>query len=430
MEKFRISQNFTISDIDNDNEEQEENEHNNDELDDGEQDEDAEDEDDIRIDDLQGHYVLYDEAHDREYLINETIKYFIDKFFLPKTKAEVLQEIEAEVKSNDITIEETCSHFFAFLCKIKVLVPENHEEPVIAETSLYKEGDCLHDLIIEKVISGRHRVEIYAATDEINNCKYVIKLLNRNKIADIKTFDDEQKLLEREYLFLKTVCHISSICKAYSFVKDRISHPYIILEYINGKTLHYYLRETKSLNKKLCLKTIENILAAFSSLHQSKLVHGDIHSSNIIVTEDNNVKIIDLGLTVNVVEIEKNEMVKFGGVIFYMPPERINNTTINKYTKHADLYSDVYQIGLLIYLILYNKMPFKGFIWEDLANNIKASNPPFPDTSFLNYKISKGVINIVKKCLAKNPFERFQNATEVLESFERYSLKEKSTLVN
>ena len=83
---------------------------NNEQSDDDEEEE--EDEKDIPANYLQGHYILYDENRDREYLINDTIKYFIDKFSSPKTKAEVVKEIEAEVKSNNKTIEETCSRFF------------------------------------------------------------------------------------------------------------------------------------------------------------------------------------------------------------------------------------------------------------------------------------------------------------------------------
>lgn len=165
-------------------------------------------------------------------------------------------------------------------------------------------------------------------------------------------------------------------------------------------------------------------------MHESKLIHGDIHSSNILITEDNCVKIIDMGLTVNVEEIEKNELVKFGGVIFFMPPERINITTVNKYSKQPDLCSDVYQIGLLIYLVLYKKKPFNGFIWEELADNIKNRNPTFSDNSFLNYEIPEGIINLVKKCLAKNPADRFRNAAEILEDFEMHLFTERKILVN
>jgi len=436
MERFIISKKFIVTGMDGDVVDPDENEQNEkmlyeQEQDNNEQSDDDEEEEekDIPAIYLQGHYILYDENHDKEYLINDTIKYFIDKFSSPKTKAEVVKEIEAEVKSNNKTIEETCSHFFEFLCKKKILVPENYEEPALVENSLFEEGDSIDGLTILKVISNRRYTEIYLAYDKTHNCNYVIKLLNRSKTSEPKIFDEELRMLEREYSFLQNVEDISSICKVYSFNKMHEQHPYIILEYIKGNSLHRFLKETQLLTKTICFRIIKDILQAFSLLHKKKLIHGDIHSSNILITEDNSVKIIDMGLSVNVEEIEKNELVKFGGVIYYMPPERINLTTIEKFSKEPDLYSDVYQIGMLIYLIIYNKTPFKGFIWEELAQNIKSTNPAFPDLSFLNYTVPRWLINIVKKCLAKNPVERFSNATEIFENFETHVFKEKNIVV-
>jgi serine/threonine protein kinase len=167
---------------------------------------------------------------------------------------------------------------------------------------------------------------------------------------------------------------------------------------------------------------IEEILTAFSLLHQSNLIHGDIHPSNILVLEDKTVKIIDLGLSRNV-QVENNEVVKFGGISFYMPPERINISSVKKYMKEPDLFSDVYQVGVIIYLILYNTTPFKGFIWEELSQNIKTTDAVYPDVSFLNYPVPEQLINIVKKCLNKNPLERYANATEILADYTNYDLK-------
>ncbi|WP_018612570.1 serine/threonine protein kinase [Segetibacter koreensis] len=432
MEKFRLSKNISISDIGNYTDTGEKDTEESDEAEQQEEEEYSanDDEEEIPNKYLQGHYILYDEMRDREYLINDTIKYFIDKFSFPKTKAEVLQEIQADIKNDSAEVEQACSPFFDFLCKRKVLVPEDYEEAILVDTSLYNEGESVGNFTILKVISNRRFIEIYLARDRGTNNEFVIKLLNRNKTFDQTIFKDELGMLEREFKFLENVKHIPAMCRAYFFNKMQGENPYIILEYIKGKSLHRFLTETPSLNKTICFRIIEDILRAFSMVHKSNLVHGDIHSSNILITDDNSVKIIDMGLTLNVEEIEKNELIKFGGVIFYMPPERINITTINKYTKKPDLYSDVYQIGLLMYLILYGKTPFKGFIWEELATNIKISDASFPRYTFLNYPVPHWIINIVKRCLAKNPVERFKNATEILVSFERGAYKEKSTLVN
>ena len=438
MEKFRLSQKITINLFGNSDEDEEpemqhheENQEEEDANDDDDSDnDDAENDDNFPSQYNQGYYVLYDEERDREFLINDTIKYFIDKFSTPKSKAEVLEEIEVELKSDRAAIEEVCSRFFHFLCKRGVLVPEDHEERVKVDTPLYKEGDGINELTISKVISNRRHVEIYLGVNGVSGHEYAIKLLNRNKTVDELSFQDELKMLKREYNFLQNVQHIPQMCRVYSFKKMQEDHPYLMLEYIKGKALHRFLKETPALTKTTCFSIIENILHAFSSLHEGKLIHGDIHSANVMITEDNSVKIIDMGLTLNVEEIEKNEVVKFGGVIFYMPPERINITTVNKYTVKPNLYSDVYQVGLLMYLVLYNKTPFKGFIWEELAGNIKNSEAAFPDTSFLNYKIPNRLINIVKKCIAKNPAERYRNAAEILDSFEKHVLTEQNTLVN
>ncbi|MDQ3844013.1 MAG: protein kinase, partial [Bacteroidota bacterium] len=136
---------------------------------------------------------------------------------------------------------------------------------------------------------------------------------------------------------------------------------------------------------------------------------------------------IDLGLS-RTTEKDKNKVLKFGGVDYYMPPERINISSAKKYTTEPDLYSDVYQIGLLIYLVLYNDLPFGGFIWEELAQSIKEDAVVYPELSFLNYPVSRELITLMEKCLRKNPEERYPSATEILEDFRKFMLLEKQPL--
>ncbi len=97
-----------------------------------------------------GYYVLVDENRSKEFLINETIKLFLDKFSVPKTEVDVLEELEAETQSASKEMEETCSAFFQFLCKKKILVPEDKEEIPANKKPLYKQGSKGE---IEKTIS-------------------------------------------------------------------------------------------------------------------------------------------------------------------------------------------------------------------------------------------------------------------------------------
>jgi serine/threonine-protein kinase len=203
----------------------------------------------------------------------------------------------------------------------------------------------------------------------------------------------------------------------YGFKRNK-HYAYIILEFIDGKSLFNYINEQKLLTKENCLQIIEAIINGFSLLHKIQLIHGDIHSSNILVLEDKTIKVIDVGLSINL-QADKKQVLKFGGVNHYMPPERINISSSNKFISEPDLYSDVYQIGLLVYLILYNTLPFNGFIWEELATNIKEKEAEYKESSFLNFSVSPGLITIIKKCLNKNPFNRYANAGEVLADFKK-----------
>lgn len=218
---------------------------------------------------------------------------------------------------------------------------------------------------------------------------------------------------------LYDVKEIPSISHVYGFNKEKELYAYITLEYINGKSLSRYIDEQEPLTKEDCLQIIQGIIYGFSLLHDCKLIHGDIHASNILVLKDKTIKIIDVELS-RKVQVENEQVLKFGGVYHYMPPDRINNTTSKKFTTQPDLYSDVYQIGLLIYLILYNTLPFEGFIWEELAFNIKEAEAQYHEESFLNYPVPIPLIAIVKKCLNKKPLDRYANAGEILEEYKNY----------
>lgn len=374
------------------------------------------------------HFILFDQRRDKEFLINATVKYFIDKFSVPKPITEVVAEVAHDVQAEESAVAEMCSSFFKFLCDKKLLLPEDVDEPIFsASAPLLKEGDEVNGATIVEVLSERDLIDIYRAVDKSSGFEYAIKMLNRNKCKDERTYLKELAELEREYTALKSVEHIPAMCKAFEFNKGNEQFAYFTVEYIDGRSLSGYLRESELLLESDCMRLIEAILEGFSSLHKSKIIHGDIHSSNVLVLEDRRIKIIDLGLSRNL-ETDKSEVLNFGGVNFYMPPERINITSVKKYLKEPDLYSDVYQIGLLMYLVLYNELPFDGFIWEELATNIKETDAVFAEMSFLNYPVSPALIGIIQKCLKKIPSERYNNAGEILEDFKMLVLATNTSL--
>ncbi|MDQ3276825.1 MAG: hypothetical protein M3Q06_00770, partial [Bacteroidota bacterium] len=118
------------------------------------------------------------------------------------------------------------------------------------------------------------------------------------------------------------------------------------------------------------------------------------------------------------------------GVDYYMPPERINTTSAKKYTKPPDFASDVYQIGLLMYVVLYHCLPFKGFIWEELAVAIKEGDAAFPERGANGFLVPQKLKRIVQTCLAKDPEKRYPNAAAIWNEFVAYAFKTKEFSIN
>lgn len=373
------------------------------------------------------YYILTDPIKDREYLINQTIKYFIDKFSSPKTLAEAIQEIAREIHCDKKKIRKQCADFFRFLCQRKMIVPESEAARPERNLPLFKAGDCIGDLYISEVISSKRSVDVYRAVHKTTHTPFVIKLLNPNKVADQEKYGDELRDMKHEYAMLQKIRHIPLMCQAYAFHSVDGQYAYILLENIQGKSISRFLKQTAGLTDFDLYSLIEDMLRAFSCLHQSNIVHGDIHPSNIMVCEDKSVKIIDMGLSLDA-SVEKDEMVKMGGVLFYMPPERINISSVDKFSKEPDYHSDVYQLGLILYFIFYRKEPFEGFTWEELAENIKKSEVGYPELSFLNRTVHAQVIRIIRKCIRKKPAERYADAIALLEDFNELVFKKEVSI--
>ena len=376
-----------------------------------------------------GYFVLQHENKESDYLINPTIHFFLQKFLLPHTLYEVIEGIKIELNTYSPELDETCKTFFQFLVRKKILVEEGTEKINVSNDPFFNTGDTIDDMLVENILSLRGYVDIYQTIEKNTGAKYAVKCTNRKKMKDEYSFTVALAELEREYLLLKRASHIPNICKVISFVKKAPELAYICLEFINGKSLNSHLKKAINITPEDVLQIMEGILQPFAALHNSKIIHGDIHSSNIIVSENNVVKIIDLGFS-RIAELEKDQLIKHGGVTFYMPPERINTTSVKKFAKAPDLRSDVYQIGLLLYLTLFNSLPFDGFIWEELAENIQSTAVSFPQTTITGEESDEKMTNIIAKCLSKEPTDRYVNAGAVYDDFKNNVLAKKALVAN
>jgi serine/threonine protein kinase len=364
------------------------------------------------------HYVLCDALRNRDFLINETVKYFLDKFSIPRTKTTVIKEIAAECNSGVREIKKACAVFFNFLVDRRVIVTEDEKEVSTKRVPLLKEGDQFQDFTIMNILSNKHYVDVYLAKHRIEDQAYVIKLLNKNKTREETIHQEELKDLEREYDLLHHVRHLHHISQVFGFNKNDTDCPYITLEYIQGKSLSRLLKQAVHLQQETCTTITARVLQAFAELHENKIIHGDIHPSNILVSDDFKVKIIDLGLAIDG-KTDRDEVLKMGGVNYYMPPERINICSLDKFSKEPGFRSDVYQIGLVLYFILYKKPPYTAYTWEELAHRIKQEEPEFPELTFLQAPVSPFLINMIKKSIHKDTRKRYASAATMYRDFNK-----------
>lgn len=353
------------------------------------------------------HIIVKNRADEREFVVNNTVKSFIEKFSCPKTLIEVTEEIAAEVNASTDVTAKIVAPFFKYMLHRKFIIPELKQVKKIQSKRLLRSNTIINGFRIKEAIDISERLDIYKAVDTISKQEIVIKLLKQPENKYVQE-------LQREYNFLKTLQHTNVSPKVYGFTetKDTV---YFVQQFIKGTRLPLYFEEKKSVKAKDVTRLAFEIIKAFKKIHAKGIVHGDIHPSNIIVTNKDKIKVIDFGLSLN--HEDNNKRVNFGGAYSYMPPERITKTTAKKFLRKPDFYSDVYQLGIIIYTLLYNELPFDGLTWEQLAKEIKHKKMLFAPTSYYGFEVPDWIKDFISKCTAKKPLQRFTDAQEMYVTF-------------
>ena len=334
------------------------------------------------------------------YIINNSIYSFLKIFEKPMLVDESFKEFSTIFshlpKEN---LHEIFTSFFDENLKSKILLSEDDLLNLILPESEYtcEIGDYINDYKITKKIKNSIPVEIYIVEKDFN--LFFIKYISLKKIKDNDIFNDYRIKLLREY---ETLCKLNQnfTNKPIDFF-DGVNYFYISMEFIEGISLKEYILKEENLEKRK--KIVTEILEHYSKLHSEGILHGDIHYGNIIVDINHQIKLVDFEFS-NVLNKKSN-----AGQPFFMPPERISENFKQKYVNTNTFQSEVYQIGLLIYYIVFQKLPFESKDWKSLV--FEKTNFKYHSNSFLSTTLD----SIITKCLEKDPSKRFQNADKILE---------------
>lgn len=187
---------------------------------------------------------------------------------------------------------------------------------------------------------------------------------------------------------------------------NEISLPYIVMEYVKGRTVSKLLNNGDALPINEAVQIVVGVLSALEYSHREGIIHRDIKPGNIMLTTDGKVKVMDFGIARAVADsaatmTQTNSVV---GTAQYLSPEQARGEVV-------DTRSDLYSTGCVLYELLTGRPPFQGDSAVAVAYQ-HVSEAPKPAQSIAP-DIPDALDRVVMKSLAKRREDRYQTAAEM-----------------
>ena len=215
------------------------------------------------------------------------------------------------------------------------------------------------------------------------------------KIYAAKEIDEEKSpkdRIENEILIYKELGH-KNIVKLHDYFNYE-QKTYLMFEYCENKDLSSLLKKRRKLKEIEVQYYIYQLIQALIHLQERNIIHRDIKSKNIFLTEKLELKLGDFGLAKKL-NYPEAKCYDFAGTPAYMAPEIIEK-------KSYTLKADIWPIGVIMYQLLLGELPFNGNVDAVLEEKIKNVNYKFPDDAI----ISNAAKDLIKQILVLNPEER------------------------
>ncbi len=263
---------------------------------------------------------------------------------------------------------------------------------------------------LDGVVGRGGMAEVYRARDIRLDRIVAIKTL-RADLARDQTF---QARFRREAQSAASLNH-PSIVAVYDTGEDMatgVPVPYIVMEFVDGRTVRDLLIEGHRLLPERSLEIIDGVLRALEYSHQAGIVHRDIKPGNVMVTRNGDIKVMDFGIAraMSDAQATMTQTAQVIGTAQYLSPEQARGDRV-------DARSDLYSAGCLLYELLTGRPPFTGDSPVAIAYQHVRENPIPP--SRIDPDIPLWADAIVLKAMAKNPADRYQSAAEMRADLQR-----------
>ena len=251
---------------------------------------------------------------------------------------------------------------------------------------------------IIKTIGEGGMANVYLAEDTILERKVAIKVLR----GDLSNDEKFIRRFKREALSVSNLSH-PNIVEVYD-VGEEDGNYYIVMEYIEGKTLKQLLQKRGALTLTEVIDIMSQLTDGLAHAHEAYIIHRDIKPQNIMIEDNGRIKITDFGIAMALNSTQLTQTNSVMGSVHYLPPEQANG-------KGSTVKSDIYSLGILMYELLTGSVPFKGDTAVEIA--LKHMKEKIPSVRKQNPTIPQSVENIILKATAKNPKNRYDSVREM-----------------
>ncbi len=246
---------------------------------------------------------------------------------------------------------------------------------------------------------------------------YKVRNLKLDRVEALKiispAFGQQTQLLRRFEQEAKALAriHHSNIVTIYA-LQESLAGQYITMEYVDGKTIGERIEKVGVFDLKSSTDIVEQLLAAFAYAHKEGVLHRDIKPNNIMLTPENQVKVMDFGLAKLYLNQDKTQSTHQAGTLAYMSPEQIKGEKL-------DQRSDIFAIGMTLYEMFSGRLPFDKDLRLFKIQRLIVEQEFSPPKEF-NKNIPEGLSSVIMKALQKAPEDRYHSASDMLDAFKSF----------
>ncbi len=296
------------------------------------------------------------------------------------------------------------------------------DEPTKIASAMIKAG-TITQFQAKQLLAGRHRGfflgqykildqlgqggmgAVYIAEHTTLQRKVAIKVLHKDKSRD-------QKSLERFFREARSAAALDhpNIVRLHDIAQGSGVH-FLVMEYVEGVTLYHLLERTGAMHYTQAVQYAAQVAAGLQHAHEKGFVHRDIKPANLILEKGGQVKILDMGLARSYDNPQDDLTANFNedsvqGTVDYISPEQAVKGKV-------DSRSDIYSLGATLFSFITGHAPFAGTTAQKLMGH-QLTDPP--KLSKLRATVPTSLNGVVARMMAKNPDQRYQSCSEVIEA--------------